>query len=109
MAAIGGNQGPAITLNREQEADLLYAIEGLKKITDENTKQIARQLKRPITQRELNDILNQAYQDFAQRVHQTYDRTKYAKDAEALISCFKLDFFSNKGLNKEIRQIVIIK
>ncbi len=111
MAAISGSYGPVpgITLSREQEILLLDQIQEIKKTTDENVKQIARQINRPIVQRELTNLLNQAYNDFALRVHRAYDHTPFAKEADMLIPCFKLDFFSNRGLNKEIRQIVILK
>ena len=106
MTIINGTHGVTTILTREQGDDLLYRIEELKKTSAENVKEKARKFNGIIDEWELTSLLNQAYEDFALRVHQEYDRTPYEDYADILIRSFKKDFFSNRGLNGEITQII---
>lgn len=109
MTIINGAHGATTTLTREQGDDLFYRIQELKKTSTENVKEKARNFNGIIDELELTSLLNQAYEDFATRVHQEYDKTPYADYANILIRSIKKDFFSNHGLNGEINQILLCK
>lgn len=103
--AIVGALGPRPVLTRDQEQDIYHRVQQIKLEVEKLAKEKARQYKKGIGEWDKAELLNEASENFATRVHQEFDNTPHIKFVNILIGSLKIEFFSQKGLSGQISLI----
>jgi hypothetical protein len=93
-------------ITRERADLIVCRLDELKEQTVNNVREKARRLNDAISKWDLMVLLNTGYSEFKTVVQQEYAQTPYAEFVEILLPSCRNYFFSERGLNREICQII---